>query len=85
MTKFNFLPLTSAVSPPFIPSSLDTLRKEYQAKPSTENAVSDTLADPIAESFRQEKDRALSDVSDLGLSYAEPLHTRANSSTSDTA
>lgn len=87
-SQLNFLPLTSAISPPFIPSTLDDLRKEFQHKSLTENAVSDEV-DPIAQAFRQEKDRALSDVSVLGLAVEREealpleLRTRANSQTSN--
>lgn len=105
-----FLPLTAAVSPPFIPSTLDSLRKEYQSAPSSESAIVDhssssnnsspnnnntnnAIIDPIAAAFTQEKDRALSDISDLSMTdsffvngpdalpLTHELHTRADSST----
>lgn len=82
----NFLALTSPVSPPFVPSTLDTLRKTYQSQPSSEEVVVGDSADPISAALMQERNRALSDVSDLGLS-GEPtlqeLHTRADSTTSN--
>lgn len=81
--SINFLPLTAPVSPPFVPSSIDILRKEYMSQATnSENAI----FDPIAAAFTNEKQRTLSNVSALGLTeepVPETLHTRANSTTSN--
>lgn len=74
--SIQFLPLTSNISAPFIPKSIRSLREEYA---NSKSAIIDSLIDENdAQALRMNKERALSDASDIVL--AEPLHARADSS-----